>query len=527
MRNEGTAEPYEIIASIRNIDETKALEADLREARERAEKAATAKSAFLANMSHEIRTPMNGVIGFTELLLDSELNNTQRHQAEMIADSGHAMMRLLNDILDISKIEAGQMQIVCEPVDLRHKLQGAVRLMQPIALNKNIDLDISVESDVPHWILGDQLRLRQIVLNLVGNAVKFTERGWVKVHASIDRLLPEPRLHIDVSDSGIGIAPDRLDVIFEQFTQADGSTARKYGGTGLGLSISAHLAKMMGGEINVHSILGEGTVFSVSLPLVASENPSPVDCIVRSKNLQGSLGAARPRVLIAEDHDINQALILAMTERVGLNAEIAVDGLEAIKMVHAAAAEQRPYRLVLMDMQMPNVDGLEAARRLRAAGFHADDLPIVALTANAYAEDVAACLKAGMQAHLAKPVQMIDLQNIAASYVDHEAISLSSTGPEAAATRDGAQPSLMERYRERKQQALALLENQLENPAPSNADIAELMTQLHKLAGTAGHFGDAALGEAALTMEEALRGASEHEFGKILSENASLIKLVA
>ena len=525
VRNETTGEPCEIIASIRNIDETKALESDLREARERAEKSATAKSAFLANMSHEIRTPMNGVIGFTELLLDSELNDTQRYQAGMIADSGHAMMRLLNAILDISKIEAGQMQIVCEPVDLRHKLQSAVRLMQPIAQTKNLDLNISVEDNVPHWIIGDQLRLRQIVLNLVGNAVKFTEQGWVKVRAWIDDSLPEPQLHIDVSDSGIGIPPDRLDAIFEQFTQADSSTVRKYGGTGLGLSISAQLARMMGGKIAVHSIVGEGTVFSVSLPLETSDIPSPVDGNVRVTHSKGGLSAAPPRVLIAEDHDINQALILAMTQRVGWDADIAADGLEAIQMVHAATAEQRPYRLVLMDMQMPNVDGLEAARRLRASGFDADALPIVALTANAYPEDVAACLKAGMQAHLAKPVRLIDLQGIAASYLDRGQSISGSMQPEAAITAQESPPALIERYQARKQEALALLDKHRNDPAPTDDGIKELMNQLHKLAGTAGHFGDAAFGEAALTMEEALRGASEHEFSTILSDKARLLKM--
>ncbi|MGB5780054.1 MAG: PAS domain S-box protein, partial [Allopontixanthobacter sediminis] len=250
--------PREIIASIRDVSAAKALESDLHEARLRAEAAAGAKAAFLANMSHEIRTPMNGVLGFTELLAGTDLDPDQERHVQMIFDSGRAMMHLLNDILDRSKIDSGQMRLTSEPVDLEHKLRNSARLMEPLARSKGVELTITSDPDLPRHIVGDPLRIRQILLNLIGNAVKFTDDGTIQVRSRREG----DELLVEVIDSGVGIPADRLDAIFEQFSQADTTTARKYGGTGLGLSISTELARMMGGSIAVASTPGEGSTFT-------------------------------------------------------------------------------------------------------------------------------------------------------------------------------------------------------------------------------------------------------------------------
>lgn len=503
-----------IVASVRDISDAKQLEADLTKARQKAEHAAQAKAAFLANMSHEIRTPMNGVIGFTDLLLDSELSGTQRRHAQRIADSGRAMMRLLNDILDMSKIDSGKLAIVPAPVDLRAKIETCVGLLQPVADSAGITLEAKVEADVPSRLIGDPLRMRQILLNLIGNAVKFTEKGRVSVHARVEGDL----LEISVSDTGIGIAPERLSDIFDQFRQADGSIARKYGGTGLGLAISNQLARLMGGEIAVQSQLDEGATFTLRIPLLAvSDTPAnqtealmtaPPEILPPASSVPGlpQMGDA-PRVLVAEDNDINQELVLAMARNVGLDPDLAADGTEAIAMVEAAHAEGRPYRLVLMDMQMPQMDGLEATRQLRAAGFEPDMLPIVALTANCFAEDIAACREAGMQGHLAKPLQTPALTEAIATYLAPS--GQSEPEPEVAVVEpmvEEADP-LAARYRERKARLLSDLAEVAAGQGEAQWDV--LAMQLHKLAGTAGYFGEARLGELARVLEDRLRYAED------------------
>ncbi|WP_375402138.1 PAS domain S-box protein [uncultured Sphingomonas sp.] len=489
-----------VISAIRDIEARKALEAQLVTARETAEAAAHSKTNFLANMSHEIRTPMNGVVGFTELLLAGDLSPEQRRRAELIADSGRSMVRLLNDILDLSKIEAGQMSVGREPFDLLHALRACVRLVKPAVEQKGVRLAEELSTALPQMVLGDGLRLRQIILNLLGNAAKFTSTGQVTLRARSVRQADGGRIVIEVEDSGPGIAPDRQAAIFERFVQADAGVAPAFGGTGLGLPISVQLARLMGGDIALESEPGRGSRFIVTLPLesVVVDEVAP---IVREAAAGGE--PAEPladslRVLVAEDHDVNQLLVAEMLERLGCTAQIAVDGEEAVTMITTADREGRPFSIVLMDMQMPRLGGLDATRRLRASGYDAGRLPIVALTANAYADDVTACLEAGMQSHLAKPLQLRRLEDTLKRWAVRPTMKPAKVGIQIS-------EKIRERYRLRRAETLRKVDELVRSGEFAEAAVDEVAELLHKLAGTAGMFGEAELGECARDLEHGLR----------------------
>lgn len=548
-----TGERDGIVVSARDVTDRVELELLLTRARASAENAARAKSEFLANMSHEIRTPMNGVLGFAELMQQGELDADNRRYTEMIVQSGRSMMMLLNDILDLSKIEAGEISINSEPVDLFATIAECAALHRPTAESKGLELNfvaghgdddeeargpVDDPFDDPFqrpWVQTDGLRLRQIMLNLVGNAVKFTEAGKV----DISYWAGSSSIVIEVSDTGIGISPNRLNTIFAPFTQAEGDTARRFGGTGLGLTISRQLAELLGGTIEVSSAPGEGSTFRLTLP-AAYATPArtsiPESEIVEPADLPQSA-----RILLVEDHDVNRMLATEMLERCGQQVAIAHDGNEAIAMVIDAAMRDRLYDLVLMDIQMPGCDGFAATRAIRAEGIGPDVMPIVALTANAFPDDIAAARAAGMQAHLAKPLVFANLARVLQRWlptriVDNEdersdgdvtvaeppipgpaPNSAMALLPPPTADEDkpsipsqSHSPALLGRWNERRSEAVEAVRDALERgdlgaEQQSDETFAKLARLVHKLAGTAAIFGEAELGDKASVFERALR----------------------
>jgi len=389
----------EAILSAVEITDRKRVESELREAKERAESADRAKSEFLAVMSHEIRTPLNAILGFTGLLLESCKEPSQQLWIKTIDQSGQVLNALIKDILDFSKIEAGQLDLRPEPIALAEVMQSVVGLFRPTAAEKGLTLDLWLDPSLPPVILADPLRLRQILTNLLANAVKFTRAGTISAGAILTRPAEiegrPPELAILIRDSGIGIPDSVRGSLFKPFTQADSSTTRKYGGTGLGLAISRRLARAMGGDLDYTSEAGRGTLFTFTLPAIAAP--------VLEKTAAGEPGASLPdlskvRVLVAEDNPSNRLLITTLLGKVGVVPSVVSDGQAAIK-----AAVQSAYDLILMDVQMPLIDGLAATRAIRAA-LPRSRLRIVALTAGVLPEQRMDCLEAGMDAVLGKPI---------------------------------------------------------------------------------------------------------------------------
>jgi PAS domain S-box-containing protein len=493
-----------VVLLLRDVTGDVAAARELERAKTAAEVASRAKTEFLANMSHELRTPLNGVVGVLDVMLASRLPDEPMRQARMARTSAERLLQVIGDILDISKLEAGALQIERMPFDVAQTVRSVVQAFAASAAAKGLAIDETIAPEIGGEAIGDPARLGQILMNLVGNAVKFTERGSVRVEAS--RAPGNAELAVfSVRDTGPGIDAATKARLFAKFFQADSSVTRRFGGTGLGLAISRELALAMGGDIVVRDAAGGGTVFEVTLPLPRSAGrdlsaappPPPPDVEGRWKH---------KRILLVEDNDVNRYAAAMMLEALGVGIDEAHDGEAAVRL----AALGR-YDLILMDVQMPRMDGLEATRRIRNSGGPNRTTPIVALTANAFVEDVARCHAAGMDAHLAKPIRAATLRAavnevfLSGAAADHVPVLRQPVSESALAALEADMPApvvrgLVRSFRDEQGRQVAEL------PAlASRGDLERVVLAAHSVKGAARLFGAEALADSAFAVERMAR----------------------
>ncbi|WP_448189483.1 ATP-binding protein [Azospirillum sp. sgz301742] len=479
--------------------------------RDRADQENREKSAFLALMSHELRTPLNGILGFAQVLAQSGLTQEQASHVEHQKQAAHTLLRLIDGVLDYSKIEAGCLELESISFDLPDLVGECVALIRPMAKEKGLEIRLMPEPDLPRFILGDPLRLRQILVNLLGNAVKFTTHGAVSVSVG-HRRRDDGSLDLSfiVRDTGPGIPAERMDRLFHRFSQVDASTTRQFGGTGLGLAICKALVDLMGGAIRVESVVGKGSAFHFTIHAALGDKPSDDETPPAP---QPPRAARQGAILLVEDSQLNQIVARAMLQKAGHHVDVAENGAEAV-----AAVQERPFDLVLMDVMMPVLDGIEATRTIRSLPGPVSALPIIALTASTDPQDIEACHAAGMNGCLGKPIVWQELLDTIADHIE------AGNAPAAMENAAHTAPFLAEEMEFALSEAIkpALLipllemfveqaDGWVEELERHRTDPHELRAVAHRLSGTSGYFGFTALWEACRALECACReGRTEH-----------------